>query len=62
MFQAYKKEFVKNHPANPMAVAFAVQEDVDFPDSIKNLTGDDADRDKYYYYLNHLQHKSKPIC
>lgn len=55
--QAYKKEFVKNHPENPMAVAFAVQEDVDFPDSIKNNTGKDADREKYYYYLNHYWDK-----
>ena len=55
--QTYKKEFVKNHPENPMAVAFAVQEDVDFPDSIKNKTGEDADREKYYYYLNHYWDK-----
>lgn len=54
----YKKEFVKKNPDNPMSVVFKLQEDVDMPDSIKNLEGEDADKKKYYYYLNHYWDKT----
>ena len=49
----YKKEFVKNNPDNPMSVVFLMQEDVKPPQELINKKGEDADRERYYYYLNH---------
>ncbi len=53
----YKKEFVKNNPDNPMSVVFSMQEDVDVPKILQEKKGDEANRERYYYYLNHYWDK-----
>lgn len=53
----YKKEFVSKYPANPMSVVFSIQEDVEVPQSLKDLKGDKADKARYYYYLDHYWDK-----
>ena len=53
----YKKQFIKQHPENPMSTVFLIQEDVDLPDVLKQKEGEGADKEKYYYYLNHYWDK-----
>lgn len=54
---SYKKKFTKDHPTNPMSTVFLIQEDVDIPEELKLKKGDEADKEKYYYYLNHYWDK-----
>lgn len=51
--QAYKKKFVEDNPENPMSVVFSVMDDVQLPDSLKDLEGQEAQKKQYYYLLNH---------
>lgn len=53
----YKRNFVKENPENPMSVVFQVLEDVEIPDSIKNIEGEAGQIAQYNYYLNHYWDK-----
>lgn len=51
--EAYKEAFMSRNPTNPMTVVFGMQKDVEMPAELKEKKGDAAEREKYYYYLNH---------
>ena len=54
---AYKKEFIKKYPANPMSVVFSIQGEVEVPKELKDLKGDEGDKARYYYYIDHYWDK-----